>query len=292
MFIEPFILASFLGGLFLLSFAVAFLFYIYSKDKQLEQLRNSTFKDYDKQIQNAHLKAQRILEQAVESAQKTLQSSEYIKHELIENLEQQIQEVASATVGLLRNQSLDFSKQYKSLLEEMSSENLQIMQEVKGTSESVVTLKTELLSAFEQNIEQVKEQAISELTAEVGEFENEYRQTFQDVLSSFKQKAATAVERIEEIPEHELLDFKNILEKQTVSSQEVISQRINEAFDRAEKEIEVYKQEQIKKVEQKAKEISQRVITDVIGRSLNETDQEKLIIASLNEAKTDGFFSK
>lgn len=280
MFLDPFILLSFLGGLFLLSFAVAFLFYIYSKDKEYDRQRNKIYQNSDKSIEEAHEKAKRIIDQAVVKAQETLKTTEYIRQDLTQSLEEQIQEVASATINLLRTQSLEFGKQYKTILEQSSNLNLQVLQDEKSARESL-----------QKELEGLKDQMVKSLESESLEFGNQYRQMLSSVLVSFNEKAKLAMEKIESIPENELEDFKKILEKETVASQDVIGKRINEAFEKAQSEIDAYRQAQMKIIEQQTKTITSKVLKEVLGRSLNESDQEKLILEALQQAKSEGFFS-
>lgn len=83
----------------------------------------------------------------------------------------------------------------------------------------------------------------------------------------------------------ELKDFKEILKKETYASQKIVEEKIEEEYTQTEKEIEAYKAERIKKVEDEIYNILQNVSTLVLGKAISMEDHEQLVIDALNKAK-------
>lgn len=83
----------------------------------------------------------------------------------------------------------------------------------------------------------------------------------------------------------ELRDFREILKKETFSSQKIVEEKIEEKYAVLNKEIEEYKKESIKKIDSKIYEIIQEVAKLVIGKAVSLKGQEDLVIDSLNKTK-------
>ena len=88
----------------------------------------------------------------------------------------------------------------------------------------------------------------------------------------------------------ELKDFKEILKKETYASQIIVEQKIEEEYTQTQKEIEDYKTERMKKVENQIYNIIQTVSILVLGKAISLADHESLVIDSLNKAKREKVF--
>ncbi len=87
---------------------------------------------------------------------------------------------------------------------------------------------------------------------------------------------------------NELQDFTNILHQETTSSQKIISERIDAAYQDAEKDIALYKEKQLERVTSNMYRLMQHVVEHALRTSLPQDVQERLVLAALAEAKTRG----
>lgn len=88
----------------------------------------------------------------------------------------------------------------------------------------------------------------------------------------------------------ELKDFKEILKKETYDSQKIVEQKIEQDYESARKEVEIYKQEQMKNIDNQIYEILQNVSKIVLGKAIPLETHEQLIIDALNKAKAEKIF--
>ena len=101
----------------------------------------------------------------------------------------------------------------------------------------------------------------------------------QSIINDIKTQAQTNVE-----------DFKEILEKETVKSQQLVGEKIDEEYQTLHKELEIYKAKRLKQIDDSVYEILQNVSKKVLGKSIKLNDQEELVLDSLAEAKKEGLF--
>lgn len=288
--LDPFVIASMLGSIFLLSFTVAFLYHIYSKEKKIDESRSRMAHDSEKIIEEAHAKAKQIIERAVERAQQTLTDSDFVKKDILDNLEKDLSDLSKATVQMLRDQSIQFSTEYKKILDQMREENSGILAQTKGASDEVESLKQQLIADLRTKTASLADDTTKRLDEETAEISHEYKNALAQTVQQYREKAFQTIARIEQIPEEELRDFREILKKETVASQHVLSERINQAFDTAQAEIGEYKKIQIEKIDASVAVIAQKVIETVLNDSLTREDHTKLIQAALEQAKKDKVF--
>lgn len=141
----------------------------------------------------------------------------------------------------------------------------------------------------------VLEEAVENL--EKGE-EEELTRKSADVMKSFDEK-------IEELNTNNIKEFGNVsedikktinlhfeelkklLSEQTVESQQQAEMKIKEEYDALEKELAVYKQEQIDKINKNIYQILVNVSKSVFGKRLDTKEHEEMIIQALNEAEKE-----
>lgn len=99
--------------------------------------------------------------------------------------------------------------------------------------------------------------------------------------------ASNITKDIETDTMQELKDFKEILTKETYGSQKIVEAKIEQEYAQTEKEIETYKAERIKKVEDEIYNIIQNVARIVLGKAISLQDHEQLVIDALNKAKEE-----
>lgn len=83
----------------------------------------------------------------------------------------------------------------------------------------------------------------------------------------------------------EVKEFRNILDKETVSSQKIVEQKIEEEYKSLQNDLVLYKKQQMEKVDAEIGNIIKNVTEEVTGKGLNLEQHEELILQSLEEAK-------
>ncbi len=82
--------------------------------------------------------------------------------------------------------------------------------------------------------------------------------------------------------------FLELMKKQTFEAEKFAEARIKEEYDKLEKEIYRRREEKIKNLDENIYKILSNISKDIIGKSLDLSSQEELIIKSLDQAKKEG----
>lgn len=112
-----------------------------------------------------------------------------------------------------------------------------------------------------------------------------YKQDLEDLKLNTIKIVNNITKDIENNTVMELKDFKEILKKETYASQKIVEGKIEEVYAETNKEIETYKEDRIKKVEDEIYNIIQNVASLVLGKAISLKDHEQLVVDALNKAK-------
>lgn len=89
---------------------------------------------------------------------------------------------------------------------------------------------------------------------------------------------------------HHMENLKIILAKQTVESQEIVSRKLDSAYETMLAEVGKYRTEQLIKVDEQIYQILQNVAEKVLGTTLSLDEHQDLIIQALERAKRENIF--
>ncbi len=90
----------------------------------------------------------------------------------------------------------------------------------------------------------------------------------------------------------EVKEFADTLHKETIESQQIVEQKVQEEYKKVEGEIKQYKDEQMAKIEESIYDILHDVSHKVMGKALSLKDHEALVLEALEEAKRSNVISK
>lgn len=112
---------------------------------------------------------------------------------------------------------------------------------------------------------------------------------YQKMLEDLKQDHVNVFRNmskdIESYTSSELSDFKETIEKETVDTQKIVGQRIEEEFKKAETDLAAYKAEKIKKIDDSIYDLLRTVSELSFGKALSLNEHQELILQSLEQAK-------
>jgi hypothetical protein len=289
---ENYLFISLLANLVLMIFLLVFMYSIYMHDKQLDKDRKAIHIDASKSIEDAHKRAKNIIEGAVERAKDTLLKTEYIREDVIRDLDKNLHNVSEATVGMLRNEALSFNKEYKIMLETIQVEHAKMLEEARSALKEVEYLKKDLHEGLQVQIKDILESTKKSISEESQKFDAEYVDLVTSTKEEYLKTSRETLSKLEKIPENELIEFQNILKTESVAAQKILGERINELFTAAEKEVSSYKDQRMKEIDSQITAVTGRVLEEVVAKKLTRSDQEALIMKSLEMAKTEGLVPK
>ena len=287
---ESYLLISLLANLVLMVFLLVFMYSVYLHDKQFDRDRRALHLDASKSIEDAHKRSKEIIESAVERAKDTLLKTEYIREDIIKDLENNLKEVSEATIGMVRNEALGFNKEYRTMLESIQVEHAKMLEEARTALKDIEYLKKDLHVGLQSQIQAVLDAAQKNLTEETSSFDEEYVTLLESTKKEYLTRAQETLQTLEKIPEQELAEFRTILRTETLSAQKLLGNRIDELFTTAEKELDTFKQQRMEEIDREIEGITGTVVEEVLGKKLTKADQETLVMRSLEKAKVEGMF--
>ena len=106
-------------------------------------------------------------------------------------------------------------------------------------------------------------------------------------MDEYKEKIQKISIDIEEDVKSGAEDLKNTLEQEALGVEKSVVKKIEDGLAGAELEVESYREEKIKQINQKAEVVLEVVVRKVFGKSVRLEDHETLIIKALEEAKRE-----
>lgn len=152
-------------------------------------------------------------------------------------------------------------------------------------------LKSELSKKMEELLTQVANNDVHLLQNKSNEINLWYKNLLERVEHEHAKKAEESIKSVEGIIDQQIHEFSDILKKQTMNSETMVTQRVNEEYAKSHQEIEQYKQQQMQQIAQAADALVLKITEEVLGKALTTQDHKKLIFDALEKAKHDGLFT-
>lgn len=188
------------------------------------------------------------------------------------------------------------SKKNTDLLDETRQKAVGIIDEANSKALDIINkanLSADITSEnFTQEVARIASLQIKDFEKATSDFTKMYNRILQELKSKNIEVFQNVSKDIEVNTMEEIKNFRDSVENLTVSSQKQVKKKIDDDYREVEREIENYKQEQLKKVDDKIYEILERVSKLALGRAISLSEHENLITKALERAKKEGAFTK
>lgn len=197
-----------------------------------------------------------------------------------------------------------FHKTRKSA-DETLKENTHLLDEARKTAAKMIddansraidiinkaNLSSEIASStFNQQISHIASSQIKKFEKDSADFMNLYHQILLELKSKNIEMFQSLSKNIETDTIGEVKNFKDSMENLTLSSQNLVREKIKADYETAQKDIENYKNEELKKIDGQIYSLLERISNLVLGKTVSLSDHEDLILKSLEIAKKEGVF--
>ncbi len=115
---------SFLATVFLLLYAIGYVFYVTKKDREFEQKRNEAYYNSARILNSARDKAKQIIEESEAKAQQVLLQAENIQQNIEGEFNQTLQQVVNQNSNEINKDSKQLLDDYKNSLTSLKSQYL------------------------------------------------------------------------------------------------------------------------------------------------------------------------
>lgn len=172
-------------------------------------------------------------------------------------------------------------KDYQEILEKANDKAKEIISEATRVNEASQSKLQNLYDKLFEDQKQVLEQTISTTSAQ-------YKDQVDLINKKNIELLSNMYKGIEDYANSSFEEYKKIVERQTFESEKIAEERIKAKYDELDQELRKEKDEMIKKINDDIYKILFNISKMVIGKSLNFSDHEELIIKALEDAKKEG----
>ena len=212
----------------------------------------------------------------------------------------------AAYFELLKRNALLEKKELK-IEAEKNEKILEIIEKAQKDYLAIISQANKRAREIVKNAVSIKKDSENSLEKALEEFEKEQeallQKTSQEVFEKYKIKldevndkniniVSNTSKGIEEYANKQVTEYKEIIEKETLTSQKILEQKTEEEYKKIEEELKAYKEEKLKRIEENLYRIVKEVTETAIGRGLNLEDRENLVMEALEEAKKSEKFNE
>lgn len=142
-------------------------------------------------------------------------------------------------------------------------------------------------SVLEKELEEVYKKQVEDLGITSNELLDDYQKLLQDAKKDSLNMVKNISKSIEMSALSEVQDFKEVLRQETLASQKVVAEKIEQEYNQIEEDVKEYKAQKLKEVEDSIYSLLKRVSEETIGKSLNLEQHEELVLEALEKAKRE-----
>ncbi|MBI4096088.1 MAG: hypothetical protein HY425_00020 [Candidatus Levybacteria bacterium] len=169
-----------------------------------------------------------------------------------------------------------------------------IIDDAKNKALDIVTKASMSADAVSENF---NEQAAKTASGQIKQLEKttaEFTKLYAKVLHDLQLKNIEVLQNVSKDIQASALEeigsFRNSVEKLTVASEALVKRKIDYDYETVKKEVKSYKENELKKIDNGIYTLLEETSRLVLGKALNLSEHEGLIIKSLEKAKKEGAF--
>ena len=175
------------------------------------------------------------------------------------------------------------------LLENARKKSAEIIEEATQKAQEIINQSQSLNNDSRKMLDVALETLIKHQTSYFEKVSQDFLDEYKKELNSLRNKtveiASNVSKDIEADTLREVDDYEKILQKETLDSQKIVEEKIEEDYARTQKEVSKYKDQMFKKIDEEIYGILESVSKEAIGKSIPFALHEQLIIDALEKAK-------
>lgn len=187
--------------------------------------------------------------------------------------------------------SLQMQEKTSAVLDEARHRAIGIIKDANAKAQSIISSSAELDEQSKQTLATKLEQLSKEESEQFGKSSEDISKMYEAMLQKLREEHLNLLKNmandIEKQAVSEIDEFKSLLEKDTVSTQKELQEKIDTEYLAIRSELAKYKAARIKKIDDTIYEVLETVSLEIIGKSINLEDQQKLVMDALTEAKSE-----
>lgn len=194
----------------------------------------------------------------------------------------------------MQNGNLSNPKKNSSVSDETKNKAVKIIDEANNKALDIIQ-RTNLFANinsdnFNKELKALTERELKGFEKATTDFIKVYESVLNDLQSTNVEIFQKVSNNIETSTLEEIKKFKGVIEQETISSQKMVKKKFDHEYSLAKKDIEIYRQSELSMVDEKIYEILETVSKLVLGKTIELSHHEELVIESLEKAKKEGIF--
>lgn len=182
--------------------------------------------------------------------------------------------------------SEDFKKQLEELVGKEVQKNIgEFKNAFQKTSEEIIKGYQSQFASGNQEIQRV----LSEFSQQIAKGVSNLSKFTLDAQNKISEEAKNKILELNQTAEKELIKIQEANLKGSTQIYQSIRETLNKKVQETEKEIENYKKERLKEIDREIYRLLGEVAKKTIGKAINLSDHEKLVMEALEKAKKEIF---
>ncbi len=181
------------------------------------------------------------------------------------------------------------------IIDDAHNQSNQILKTAVAKSEETIRqtnlLRDDLIKKLEDAISAAAQKDVDALSAKSHEIDSFYKSLLNTIRQEHLKKTQEITAAVDQIANKEFADFSEVLKRETVQSEDLVLKKADEAFVKAQVDIENYRQQKFQEINNAVNKVVLEVSEEVIGKTLSLTEHQKLITESLDSAVKEGLLS-
>ncbi len=202
--------------------------------------------------------------------------------------------VVTIAFAKLLNKSNEYHSELDKLKEENRNQAVKIIDDANNKALDIVQKANLFVNAsqdeFNSHLKNITENQLQSFEKATSDFIKMYGKVLIDLKSKNIEVFQNISKNIETNTLEEIRKFKQTIEQETISSEQELKKKVDADYLMAKNDVNKYKEEKLKEVDEKIYEILEKVSKEVIGKAINISEQGELITESLESAKKEGVF--
>lgn len=195
----------------------------------------------------------------------------------------------------LRSREHSLDKKASETIERSHKKAHDILSEAVDNAKSILadtkTFKHALEEDLTSTLDHERDEYKQILDAQLSKTSGVYEQVLKEVAIYYKQAVKDAAEKLKKTQQQHEDDYKHMISDESLSAKFYIQRRVNEELDKANKEIQEYKQSELEHMKQRFETLINDISEQIFEGSLTQDQHQELIRKALEEAKKNNIFS-
>lgn len=148
-------------------------------------------------------------------------------------------------------------------------------------------IKSDTVSGFQNSVDRLLSTQKEALGNTSLSLSNKYKEQIEKLNEDNIKLLINIYKDIEESAKSDFAEYKELILKQTFDAQNLASNKIKTEYEKLENELTALRTKKLEELNEKIYKIIQNASIEIIGKSLDLSDQEELIISALDRAKKE-----